>query len=244
MDVFQVAQDARQDLFRCRTGEVVPLERRVVAEGSAQAHDTLLRGHETALERVDQKRALPHVAQEEVSREVHAFHVQFESSRDFDVQDGKRDRDTRPPLEHLVQVAVARVVVFRSVADEAHLLEQEPVQPSEPLGDAGTRAPKPGARLLGQRVEPAQVMRHVQVGTRLGRDQERPLGEVDLVVAPRRKTRELLTCGRHRAECSPSGCRSYSRTDRRTSLDASSRSACLSGGSTEKSQITGAAAAA
>jgi len=40
------------------------------------------------------------------------------------VQDRQRDRDARPALHHLVEVAVSRIIVIIDVAAETHLAEQ------------------------------------------------------------------------------------------------------------------------
>ena len=89
------------------------------------------------------------------------------------------DGDADTALQHLVQEAVARIVVVLDIGCEAVLLEQEPIEPDDQIGgrcvlrDARAQSP-------GQLVEPAQIVLHVEV--RIGElgNQQRRFGEIDV----------------------------------------------------------------
>src|SRR5262245_51773517 len=61
-------------------------------------------------------------AQQEVSREVDAGDTQTGTARHLEVHDGKGDWNAGSTLHHLVEKAVARVVVMFAVADETLLV--------------------------------------------------------------------------------------------------------------------------
>ena len=67
------------------------------------------------------RRAAP---QQKVPGEVDAFDVHARPPRDFHVDERQRDRNAGPPIEHLVQEAVARILVLDVVADEPLFVEQ------------------------------------------------------------------------------------------------------------------------
>src|SRR6202011_5055544 len=62
---------------------------------------------------------------DEVAREAHALHVEAEAPADLDQHQRERDRDAQPPVEDVVEVAVARIEVVAAIASEALLLEEE-----------------------------------------------------------------------------------------------------------------------
>ena len=107
------------------------LEQRLVSRVTAQQFAAgVLRQERAAVERIDDQifgvgRAPPgRTAQQEMSGKVDALHVQAGPPRDFHVEHRERNRNAGPPIEHLVQKAVARILVVHVVADEAQLLEQ------------------------------------------------------------------------------------------------------------------------
>ena len=51
----------------------------------------------------------------------------------LDVQHRQGDRDATARREHPVQIAVVRIVVVVDVAGKPELLEEEAVQPAQPL---------------------------------------------------------------------------------------------------------------
>ena len=57
-----------------------------------------------------------------MAREIDAFDVHAGAPRHFHVEQRQRNRDAGPAIEHLVQEAVARILVVKLVADEAELL--------------------------------------------------------------------------------------------------------------------------
>ena len=65
---------------------------------------------------------------QEVAGEVDALHRQPGAPRHLHVDQRQRDRDPGAALEHLVEEAVARILVVHLVADEAHLAEKILVQ--------------------------------------------------------------------------------------------------------------------
>src|SRR6476646_9674766 len=62
------------------------------------------------------------------SGERHALQRNAEPLRQFDLYDGERYRVAKAPVEHVVEVAVARIVVILVVAAETEVLEQELIQ--------------------------------------------------------------------------------------------------------------------
>ena len=67
-------------------------------------------------------------AEQEVAGEVDALDGQPGAPRHLHVDQRQRDRDPGAPIEHLVEEAVARILVVHLVADEAQLAEQIVVQ--------------------------------------------------------------------------------------------------------------------
>ncbi len=59
--------------------------------------------------------------------EVDALHVYAGAPADLDVQQGQADRNAGPAIEHLIEEAVAWIVVLRAVAGKAFLVEEEGV---------------------------------------------------------------------------------------------------------------------
>ena len=116
-------------------------------------------------ERIDQHLALAlPLAQsqldQEVPRERDPLRCEADLLRELDVEHRERDRYAAPRAQHLVQVAVARVVVVVDVAGEAQLVEEEPVQHAQALQRhriGGKPALEPGRR--ARRSRPARPAR-------------------------------------------------------------------------------------
>src|SRR6185503_12834494 len=87
-------------------------------------------------------------AHEEVPRKADAFERHADAAAHFDEHRGQRDRDARPAREHLVQAAVADVVVVVGVAAEAALAEDEARDRERPID---RREPRHEARSDGVR---------------------------------------------------------------------------------------------
>ena len=115
----------------------------------------------------------------------------------LDVQRRERDRDAGAAVEHVVQEAVAGVVVVLGVAAEALLVEEVAVQ--------RLHAPRGAARLEPRRARRApisssraQVARDVELGVLLAGDEERGLGQVHLLVGHGQRS---LNCRRAVGSC-------------------------------------------
>ena len=67
-----------------------------------------------------------------MSGKVDPLDVHAGPPRDFHVDQRQRDRDAGPAIEHLVQEAVARILVVHVVADEVQLVEQVVVERHHP----------------------------------------------------------------------------------------------------------------
>ena len=93
-------------------------------------------------------------------REVHAFETQPGAAADLEVDDGEADRNAEPPVEHLVQEAVARIVVVLAVAAEAELLVEIRVERGDQDGRRRAVVPlqPPGGR-FAHALEALQVRR-------------------------------------------------------------------------------------
>ena len=116
------------------------------------------------------------------------------------------DRDAGAAIDHVVEVAVAGVVVLLDVAAEALLLEQVAVERHDrALGARLVVEPLPerDAHL----VEAHQVGADVEVGVLLGRDEQGRLREVQLAVGPGEDVLEPVTGGLERIR--PHGCHHF-----------------------------------
>ena len=110
----------------------------------------------------------------------HAHERQAETASDFHVDDGQGDGNAALAVQHLVQVAVARVVVIFHVAGEALLHEQELVEGYQGIFEPGLRR----QALLhagGELINLAQVGLDVQAGVFLDRDEQRRFRQVQLL---------------------------------------------------------------
>ena len=119
-----------------------------------------------------------------MSGKVDALHVQLGAAGDFHVQHRERNRNTGPPIEHLVQKAVPRVLVVDVVADKVQLLEQVLVERHHariPLGiDAWRRFSRhdrrgghPDERLAADGVQLIEIGAGVEPGALDARDHQR-----------------------------------------------------------------------
>ena len=81
--------------------------------------------------------------------EIHALHRQPRSARDVDEHHRQRDGDAHAARQHVVQQAVARVVVLLVVPDEAKLSVDELGDDSQ-AGAPGRRAAKPDLEVLAR----------------------------------------------------------------------------------------------
>jgi hypothetical protein len=118
-------------------------------------------------------------------RKGHTLQAQAQALADLQVQDRQRDRRAGAPLQHLVEVAVARIVIVARISREAQFVEQIPVQYHYLL--LGERAPRQAALDRRRvRIDARKVMRDVQVGVCVLRDQQAGRGEAEILPAQQR----------------------------------------------------------
>ena len=139
--------------------------------------------HGPRVERVDEPGPIPVLdPQHEVGRQVDPGHRKAQRLGHGPVDDRQADRDPQPSVEHLVEIAVARVVVLLVVAAQLLLDEEHPVDLAEDVphpGAAGASGPDP----LGQFGDAAQVELDLQAGMGVGGDLQRDPGQVHGVLA-------------------------------------------------------------
>jgi hypothetical protein len=116
-----------------------------------------------------------------MGREANPAERQTGPPADLDDDQRQRDRDPEPPVEHLVQVAVAWVVVVGGIAAEALLAEQQRIQLGQ-LSFGRRLAPEALAQRLAQPIELIQVLAQVEVRVLLDRDQQRGARDVNLAL--------------------------------------------------------------
>ena len=131
---------------------------------------------------------------EEMARKADPEQDETEAARHLDVDHRQRDRDAGAALEHLVEEAVAPIVVVVLVAAEAALDGEELDQPAHALG-VGAGGGDDRLRLGRQRVERAHVAPDVEAWIRFGGDQQRRLGEIDGRIGPADQLGEARTRG-------------------------------------------------
>ncbi len=130
-------------------------------------------------------------------RQVHARHLQPEPVGHRPVEHRQADRDARLAVDHLVEVAVPRVVVVVGVAPEPLLDEQDPVdlpQHVPRLRDRRAAVADAGR----QRVDRRQVAAGVDVRVGVARDLQRDPDQVGPRVPPQQAT-ELRAVGERRS---------------------------------------------
>lgn len=114
---------------------------------------------------------------EVVTRKPHSMRVEPRKPGDAQKENRERDRDSDPPLEHLVKVRVALVIVVANVADEAFLIEQDGVQVSKPE-DGRLIAFAAFKNALRKRIDPRELSFDVELRVFFQRDEQRSLGDV------------------------------------------------------------------
>src|SRR5512140_1168243 len=174
VDGAQVLQHAHQDLPRLRGAEHARIEADLVAHRRREALLQLRHAEElAAVERIDHQLAVAqlHLA-EEVAGKSHALHAQPAALAPLHVDDAERERDAEAAVQHLVEVAVERVVVVVAVAGKSLLVEQPGVEAPHATLRARARG-EAGENARRQLVEAAQVRGLVEVGILLARDRQR-----------------------------------------------------------------------
>src|SRR3954451_13944434 len=121
-------------------------------------------------------------ADEEVTRHADAVQLQAGAPSDLEHQHAQRDRDAEVPIEHVVEVRVARVAVVGRVAGEA--LGDE--QMSRELAGRQPRG------RCGERVEVAEAGVEIELRVRVRGDEECRFVERDLGLRAREQLREAI----------------------------------------------------
>ena len=125
------------------------------------------------VERVDEAVGVVEFTHQEVARHADADQIEAEAAADLDDHHCERDGHPHPAAQHLVEVAVARVVVVIAVAGEPFLPEEVPDQRVD--GAVGTG--------VGERVERGEAGGDIDGGPGSGRrEQQQRLVEPDPVV--------------------------------------------------------------
>jgi hypothetical protein len=118
-----------------------------------------------------------------MGRKANAAERQTGASPHLDHDHRQRDRDAQPPIEHLVQITVSRVVVAGGVAAEALLAKQKRIQRGE-LAFGGGLTADALAQAVAQPIELVQVPPRVEVRVLLDRDEQRRARDVELALVP------------------------------------------------------------
>ena len=134
---FQVQQHPRENLRFGGVAAQARLEQRAIVDlvvgirvPAEQLAAGVLGQECPAVERVDDQvfgvgqPPAGRTSQQEVSWEIDALYVQARAPRHFHVEQRQRNRDAGAALQHLVEEAVAGILVLVLVADEVQLVEQ------------------------------------------------------------------------------------------------------------------------
>ncbi len=121
----------------------------------------------------------------------HAGERQADAPADLHVDDGERDRDAGLAVDHVVEIAVARVIVVARIAHEAEIAEQELVQRDHLLlGAAAVLHAR--AQADRQAFNLREVALDVEPGISVLGDEEADAREVDArIVLPDRELERL-----------------------------------------------------
>ncbi len=116
--------------------------------------------------------------------EGHALQRQPDAPADLHVEDRQRQRDARLALDHVVEIAVARIVVLDVVAGEADFLEQVAVDRGQARRQVQV-AVELRAQRVGIGIDLGGVAGGVEVGVLVAGDQQGGVEQRQLVVAER-----------------------------------------------------------
>lgn len=179
----QVAEHpADHDSRRARGQDVLGQGPKLLAGDLGDPSGAALAIQEQALvERVDEQRRIAE-PDHEVSRQIHADHRQADPISHRQVQQRQADRNADAAVDHVVEIAVSRVVVVVLVPPEVLLVEQNPVdlaQDRPGLQAVGAAVANPA----GQGIDPAEVAVGVELGVGVPGQFERQTAKVHPVVA-------------------------------------------------------------
>src|SRR5713101_482686 len=170
----QVAQHPGQDVPRAARFQHrrIQLDRLPVDLSETRAN--LVEGENLAAdERIDdQLAALINRLNQEMSREGNAEEVDAEPAADFQIYHRKRNRNSEPAIDHVVQKGISRVFKILGVALESLQLEQEMRKQLDIL-DGVFAGANYGFRFARQRRQLVQVRVDVEVGILFLCDQQR-----------------------------------------------------------------------
>src|SRR5512135_909647 len=83
------------------------------------------------MERINEAHAAPiEIANDEVTRQADTFNLQPDAPGDFAVDYGQSDRQPQPPIDHLIEVTVARIAIETAIALKTQIVKQESVERS------------------------------------------------------------------------------------------------------------------
>jgi hypothetical protein len=142
-----------------------------------------------AIEGIDDQTRLRLARDQEVRREANAGERQTGSPADLDVHQGQRDRDAQTTIEHLVQVAVTRVVIGSGVTPKTLLAKQERVQDGQLAVRRGPSRETPSQRAT-EVIELVQVGSRVEARVFLAGNQQGRTRQVDLALAAADESRQ------------------------------------------------------
>ena len=185
VDVFQIAQHARQDVPSAYRLEHRRLQLDRLAVDLFEAGTDVVEVEDrAAVERIDYQLAtLVDGLDQEVRRKRDAEEVEPGAPADLEVNQRERDRDAEAAFQHVVEKRVARVGVVVAIARKAGPHEQEVRQRLHPL-DRVFGLAQCALRRASQRRQMLEVVRDVEVGIFLLGDQQGAVGE-----------RNRFTCG-------------------------------------------------
>ena len=133
------------------------------------------------------------VAHDEVPGQADAVDRQTGAAAHVDIDDGEGNRDADLALQHLVQKAVARVVVVPAVAAQAVFLEETGIEAGNDAMRLELHAQAARNRFR-HAVEALQAVIDIQIGIRFQGDEKRAFGQAHVCRRP-------LDVGRKAAPC-------------------------------------------
>ena len=203
VDRLEVAEHPGDDLGQAARGELKVGEGDRLADDLRDATLTARAVEQGAgMERVDEdRRGAAADPQHEMRRQVHPRHLQAQPPGQGAIEDREADRDPRPAIDHLVQVAVPRVAVVLRIPLVSLFNVEDPVDLAEHLPGPG-----PGgasvADAVGQGLDLLEVGLGVEVGVLVARDLEGDPGQVGPRVALQ-ELEEFRTLGERRSHARP-----------------------------------------
>ena len=126
--------------------------------------------------------------------QAYALDRKSDSPCDFDVDHCERYGYAGSPVDHLIQVTVARIEVFFVVASEAELIKQRGVQRCDYF--YGVQRVSPLASEIGEVIEPFEVEFNIEPRILFGGDEQHRLRKIDPLIIERYDLGESASCVR------------------------------------------------